>query len=86
MPVDPDDPASDWLGNAISVKTIMVKPNSIQPTLEWVQRTLRGGGRVWIVGYISQLPEGASRRPCCPHRIRILDGTTTPMRRSGRST
>ena len=36
-----------------------MKANSIQPTLDLVQETLRGGGKVWIVGYISQLPECA---------------------------
>jgi hypothetical protein len=58
LPVDPDDPTDVWFGYALSLKNIMVKPNSIQPTLDLVQKTLQGGGRIWIVGYIPQLSEG----------------------------
>ena len=59
VPVDPDDPGSVWLGQVISIKNIMAKPNSIQPTLDLVRKTLQGGGNVWIVGYVSPLPDGA---------------------------
>jgi hypothetical protein len=60
VPIDPDDPGQYWHGSGVSIKNMMTRPDSIGPTLQMVQDTLRRGGRLWIVGGIEFLPPNVS--------------------------
>ncbi len=58
VPVDPDDVTTAWPASKLSIRSVMEKPDSIRPTLDLVEKTLRGGGKVWIVGNYVPLPPG----------------------------
>ena len=58
VPVDPGDVTTAWPASELSIKAVMAKPDSIRPTLDLVEKTLRGGGNVWIVGNYWPLPRG----------------------------
>jgi hypothetical protein len=60
VPVDPDDPGLYWHGCGPSVKRMMLREDSIGPTDQLVQETLRRGGRLWIIGGIQFLPPGTA--------------------------
>jgi hypothetical protein len=62
VPSDPDNANAAWHADGVSIKTIMMKPDSIRPTIELVQNTLSRGGRVWIVGPMN-LPPLDARLP-----------------------
>jgi hypothetical protein len=59
VPVDPRDTLTAWQSEDFSIKNIMADPDSIRPTLDAAEKILRGGGKVWIVGDYSPLPDGA---------------------------
>jgi hypothetical protein len=43
----------------MAIKKLMATPDALEPTLEMIRKTLAGGNRVWILGFVEFLPPNA---------------------------